>query len=120
MTWSSKKQDVVARSSIESEYQALASAASELVWLLALFKELGVPLAPGPSFIWCDNTGAASLTSNPVFHARTTHRSGPTLHQRKGGSEDCCSALCAYLRVGCRYVYQAIDDTPVFVSMLQT
>ena len=73
ITWSSKKQDVVARSSTESEYRALALATSELVWLRALFTKLGVALAQGPSVIWCDNTGAASLASNPVFHARTKH-----------------------------------------------
>jgi len=38
--WKSKKQSVVARSSAEAEYRAMASAAYELVWLKQLLQEL--------------------------------------------------------------------------------
>ncbi|KAL5751678.1 hypothetical protein ACOSQ2_022185 [Xanthoceras sorbifolium] len=72
LTWSFKKQHVVARSSTESEYQALAHATSELVWLQFVFSELGFPIAHCP-ILWCDNLGAKSLAQNPVFHARTKH-----------------------------------------------
>lgn len=41
ISWISRKQKVVARSSTEAEYRALSSAATELVWLQSLFKELG-------------------------------------------------------------------------------
>lgn len=73
ISWSSKKQDVVSRSSTESEYRALSSTASEVVWLQSLFKELGVALDSDPSIVWCDNMGASALASNSVFHARTKH-----------------------------------------------
>jgi hypothetical protein len=33
VTWKSKKQNVVARSSTEAEYRAMASTASELIWI---------------------------------------------------------------------------------------
>lgn len=72
LVWSSKKQDVVARSSAESEYRALANAASDLVWFHSLCCELGVHLT-FPSKLWCDNSSAIALASNPVFHARTKH-----------------------------------------------
>ena len=73
VAWSARKQKVVARSSAESEYRSLASAATEIMWLQSLFTELGLPKLVVVPIIWCDNIGAASLASNPVFHARTKH-----------------------------------------------
>ena len=70
--WSSKKQKVVAKSSTESEYRSLSSAATEVLWLQSLFTELGIKIESVP-IIWCDNTGAKALTDNPVFHSRTKH-----------------------------------------------
>ena len=40
MSWKSKKQNVVARSSVELEYRAMATSTCELVWLKQLLGEL--------------------------------------------------------------------------------
>jgi hypothetical protein len=70
ISWTSKKQSVVARSSTEAEYRAIAT--TDLFWLQMLFKDLGIPLFATPR-LWCDNIGALALASNPVYHARTKH-----------------------------------------------
>jgi histone deacetylase 1/2 len=72
LSWGSKKQSTVSRSTTEAEYRSMASACTELVWLKQLLQELHVPLRSNP-ILWCDNLGATFLASNPVFHARTNH-----------------------------------------------
>ena len=42
ISWSSKKQPTVSRSSTEAEYKALANGAAEGIWVDTLLKELGV------------------------------------------------------------------------------
>ena len=48
INYSSKKQPVIARSSSEAEYNALALVTTQLIWLLFLFKELGVKVEQVP------------------------------------------------------------------------
>ena len=72
ISWSSKKQPVIARSSTESEYRSLASASAEISWLQSLFSELRLQCIEKP-VIWCDNLSAIELAHNPVFHSRTKH-----------------------------------------------
>lgn len=72
LSWSSKKQRTVARSSTESKYKSLANATAELIWIQSLLSELGVPHRC-PPILWCDNLSAIYLTENPIFHARTKH-----------------------------------------------
>jgi Reverse transcriptase (RNA-dependent DNA polymerase) len=72
ISWGSKKQATVARSSTESEFRCLATTCSELVWLQLLITELHIPLSSTPT-LWCDNIGATFLAANPVIHARTKH-----------------------------------------------
>uniref|UniRef100_A0A2N9ETY9 Reverse transcriptase Ty1/copia-type domain-containing protein n=1 Tax=Fagus sylvatica TaxID=28930 RepID=A0A2N9ETY9_FAGSY len=72
ITWVSKKQCTVSRSSTEAEYRSLASATAEVFWIRIVLKDLGLFL-PNPPILWCDNLSALALTSNPIFHARTKH-----------------------------------------------
>ncbi|CAL8152290.1 unnamed protein product [Prunus armeniaca] len=59
ISWSSKKQRGVSRSSIESEYSHLAYTVATLSWLHALFLDLHLPV-PCPN-LWCNNISALSL-----------------------------------------------------------
>jgi histone deacetylase 1/2 len=72
ISWSSRKQKVVSRSSTESEYRALADLAAEIAWIRSLLTELKLPL-PRKPVLWCDNFSAKALASNPVLHARSKH-----------------------------------------------
>ena len=68
----SKKQHVVARSNVESEYRAMALATCELIWLRQLLQELRFGNDEQMKLI-CDNQAALHIASNPVFHERTKH-----------------------------------------------
>ncbi|XP_019179912.1 PREDICTED: uncharacterized protein LOC109175117 [Ipomoea nil] len=72
ISWLSKKQRTVARSSTEAEYKALADVSAEVTWVVSLLRELGLHSGE-PATLWCDNLGATYLCANPVFHARTKH-----------------------------------------------
>jgi hypothetical protein len=72
VTWKSKKQNVVARSSAEAEYRAMASSASELTWIKQILSDFGIQVQI-PMKMFCDNQSARHITSNPVFHERTKH-----------------------------------------------
>ncbi|CAL2278947.1 unnamed protein product [Prunus armeniaca] len=72
VTWKSKKQSVVARSSAEAEYRAMAAVSCELIWLQGLLNDLGFK-DPHPMTLFCDNQAAIHIASNPVFHERTKH-----------------------------------------------
>ncbi|XP_019167565.1 PREDICTED: uncharacterized protein LOC109163266 [Ipomoea nil] len=72
ISWVSRKQRTVARSSTEAEYKGLADACAEVTWVVSLLNELGLGSLTAPT-LWCDNLGATYLCANTVFHARTKH-----------------------------------------------
>ncbi|XP_068329676.1 uncharacterized mitochondrial protein AtMg00810-like [Pyrus communis] len=72
VTWKSKKQTVIAISSTEAEYRAMASTACELIWLKGLLCDLDEPTTL-PVSLFCDNQAAMHIASNPMFHERTKH-----------------------------------------------
>ncbi|KAF5452256.1 hypothetical protein F2P56_027276, partial [Juglans regia] len=64
VSWKSKKQNVVSRSSAESEYRSMATTCSELTWLRYLLQDLGLH-HPQPVFLFCDNQAALHIAANP-------------------------------------------------------
>jgi hypothetical protein len=72
VSWSSKRQPVVSRSSAEVEYRAVANGVAEAAWLRQLLAELHSPLSRS-TLVYCDNVCAVYLSTNPVQHQRTKH-----------------------------------------------
>lgn len=72
ISWKSKKQSVVARSSAEAEYRAMAMTSCEVTWLISLLKDLGFKTLPTTQ-LHCDNKAALAIAANPVQHERTKH-----------------------------------------------
>jgi hypothetical protein len=71
ISWVSKRQTTVSRSSAEAEYRVVAHVA-ECYWLRQLLQELHV-LIPSATVVFCDNVTAVYMTANPVHHRRTKH-----------------------------------------------
>ena len=72
VSWCSKRQACVARSTTEAEYMALSIACQESIWLRRLLSDIQVN-QQSPSTIYEDNIGAIELSKNPKFHNRTKH-----------------------------------------------
>lgn len=72
ISWRSKKQPTVSRSSAEVEYRALDLASCEMMWLCILLRELHVASSSVP-ILFSDSTAAIYIAMNLVLHERTKH-----------------------------------------------
>jgi len=71
VSWSARKQNIVALSTTESETIGLTYAAQEAIWFQVLLAELGYP-QPAVE-IFEDNQACIKLAKNPQQHSRTKH-----------------------------------------------
>ena len=72
MTWRSKKQNVVTRSSAEAEFRVMAQGVCELLWMKIILDDLKIKYE-APMGLACYNKSAISIAHNPVQHDRTKH-----------------------------------------------
>lgn len=72
ISWRSKKQNIITRSSAKVKYRAMTAATCELTWLRQLLLQLKIGYIHETRPI-CDNHVALLIASNPVFHERTKH-----------------------------------------------
>lgn len=72
ISWWSKKKTTIWCSSTEAKYRALATAMSEVLWLLSVLNEIGLSCSTLPR-LWCDNISATYLMASPIFHSHSQH-----------------------------------------------
>ncbi|GKE01593.1 hypothetical protein Tco_1389576 [Tanacetum coccineum] len=72
ISWKSKKQNILSKSSTGAEYRAFASVTSEVIWILKFLKDLKIKNLL-PVDLHCDSNSAIKIAVNLVFHERTKH-----------------------------------------------
>jgi len=72
ISWSSKRNPTLSRSSAEAEYRGIAIVVSDSCWLRNLLLKLHCPIHKA-TMVYCDNVSAIYLFGNPVQHQRTKH-----------------------------------------------
>ena len=72
VSWRSKKQGIMVRSSEEAKFKAMAFGLSELLWLQIILEDLQITLQ-GLIKLFCDNQSAISIAHNPVQYDRIKH-----------------------------------------------
>ena len=71
VSWSSKKQNIVALSTVEAEYAAAAACCLQVLWIKQHIRDFGIKFKCVPSL--CDNTSAICISKDPVHHSRIKH-----------------------------------------------
>ena len=72
VSWYSRKQRIVALSTVEAEYISLSFASQEAIWFRALVGEIE-GLEKVKIKLYCDNKGAISLAKDHRVNQRTKH-----------------------------------------------
>jgi hypothetical protein len=72
VSWKSKKQSVVARSTTKAKYRTMALGVAEMLWLKGLLTDLKLDQETQMK-LWYDNQSVISIANNPVQHDRTKH-----------------------------------------------
>ncbi|KAH9331089.1 hypothetical protein KI387_003197, partial [Taxus chinensis] len=63
ISWGSKKQNFVSRSSTEAKYHAAGGVVCEVIWLRRILEGLGIP-HDHPTILHVDNEGVMKLVQN--------------------------------------------------------
>ena len=72
VSWPSKRQPTVSRSSAYVEHRGFPKVVSESCWIWNLLLQLHSPIQQA-TLVYCNNVSATYLSSNPVQHQRSKH-----------------------------------------------
>lgn len=70
ISWKSKKQVIISRSSAEAKHHSMASTSCEMTWLLSLLADMHIN---HPALSFCDNQATLHSAQNPIYHEETMH-----------------------------------------------
>nr|GEX32885.1 retrovirus-related Pol polyprotein from transposon TNT 1-94 [Tanacetum cinerariifolium] len=71
VSWSSKKQDCIALSTVEAEYVSPSACFAQVLWMRTQLTDYGFHFIK--ILIYCDSKLAIAISCNPVQHSRTKH-----------------------------------------------
>ena len=107
LSWGVKKQATVALSSSEAEYQGMAAAVQEALYLKQLLEDFGIqqkrPIAIGE-----DNQSCIRLCQNPVMHKRSKHIE-TKFHSGQDGGWDYFNSLRPYRKNGSGHLHKVLN-----------
>ncbi|GJR59577.1 ribonuclease H-like domain-containing protein [Tanacetum coccineum] len=72
LSWSTKRQHALSRSSDKAEYHGVANVVVETAWLRNLLRKLHSSLSI-VTLVYCDNVSVVYMFDNPVQHQQTKH-----------------------------------------------
>jgi len=72
ISWKSKKQHTISRSSSKAEYRAFAATTCEIQWITYLLQDLRIQHLQ-PALLYYDNQAVIQNANNQVFHEHTKH-----------------------------------------------
>ncbi|KAD6453531.1 hypothetical protein E3N88_08236 [Mikania micrantha] len=116
ISWSSKRQTTISRSSAEAEYRGVANVVAELCWICNLLLELAHP-PKRASLVYCDNVSAIYMSGTPYStNAPNILKSTSILFETKSGWSHSCST-CSFATSTGRYLHERI--APGVIRRLQ-
>ncbi|GJS22912.1 retrovirus-related pol polyprotein from transposon TNT 1-94 [Tanacetum coccineum] len=71
VSWSSKKQDCTAVSTVKDEYMSLSACCAQVIWMRTQLLDYGFKYNRIP--MYCDSKSAIAISCNPVQHSKTKH-----------------------------------------------
>ncbi|CAA7410693.1 unnamed protein product [Spirodela intermedia] len=72
ITWQSQKQRVVAQSSVEAEFRAMALRICDGIWIKNILNDLQIPME-GSITLFCDDQSTISIAHDLVQHNKSRH-----------------------------------------------
>ena len=71
-SWCSKKQEIIAQSTVEAEYVAATAAANQVLWLRKILADLDMEQRKATK-VNVDNLDVIAISNNPIFNGKTKH-----------------------------------------------